>query len=268
MTQEEKEAGYRSTDQMVVSAARQIKDDDVIYVGVGLPILASLLAKNTHAPNCVIVIQTGIVRTSLFPLPMAADTLGSQSFADQLTSLAYVNYLGQAGHMTMGFIGAGQIDKYGNCNDTAIGDYYNPVHRWPGSGGGTDVMSFCHRTTIILRQSKKRFPPKVDFITCPGYLDGKPGQREEAGMPPNTGPATVITNLGIYTFENREMVLKSIHSGVGVTVDDIKAEVGWDIKISPDLEDTVPPTEEELRIFREQVDPGRTWVGGRRVFYL
>ena len=87
-------------------------------------------------------------------------------------------------------------------------------------------------------------------------------------MPPNTGPATVITNLGIYSFENREMVLKSVHSGVGITVDDIKAEVGWDIKISPDLEDTVPPTEEELRAFREKIDPRRTWVGGRRVFYL
>ncbi len=268
MTQEEmqKEKGYTDTDQMVVSAARQVQNTDVVYVGVGLPMLASLLAKHSHAPDCVIIIENGIVRSNLFPQPRATDTLGSQSFADQLTSLAYVNYLGQAGYITMGFLGAGQVDRYGNCNDTVIGDYHNPVHRWPGSGGGNDVMSFCGRTTVILRQSKQRFPEKVDFITCPGYLDGTPGQREALGIRGGTGPASIITNLGVYEFKNGEMVLTSVHSDAGVTVDQVKEAVGWDLKISPNLTDTKPPTKEEMRIFKEKVDPEGNWVGGRRAF--
>ncbi len=264
MTQDEKGAGYTAADQMVVSAARHIKDTDVLYVGTGLPMLATVLAKNTHAPNCTVVIQNGTVRKSLFALPRGTDTLGTQTMADQLCSLYYINYLGQAGYVNKGFLGAGQIDRYGNVNDTVVGDYYNPVHRWPGSGGANDVMSFCQNTIIILRQSKRRFPEKVDFVTCPGYLDGKPGRREELGLPPNTGPSAVITNLGIYVFEDREMVLKSIHRGVGVTLDQVKAEVGWDIKLASDFGDTQPPTEEELRVLREKVDPQGLWAGGRR----
>lgn len=264
MNRDEKAVGYSDTDQMVVSAARQIRDNDVVYVGVGLPMLAGLLAKYTQAPNCYVITQHGVVRSTLFPLPRATDTLGIQAMADQVAGLFYVSCLGQAGFISTGFLGAGQIDRYGNINDTVIGDYYKPVLRWQGSGGGNDVMSFCQRTIVIVRQSKRRFPEKVDFITCPGYLEGKPGQREEVGLPLNTGPATVITNLGIYVFEDREMVLKSIHSGVGVTLDQVRAEVGWDIKVSSDLAETEPPTEEELRILREKVDPEKIWVGGKR----
>ncbi|MFC1949870.1 CoA-transferase subunit beta [Chloroflexota bacterium] len=264
MVQNESVPRYIDTDQMVVSAARQIRDSDVVYTGVGLPMLAALQAKHTHAPNCTIVIQNGIIRASLFPHPGATDTLGSQALADQLDGLFYVNCLGQAGFISTGFLGAGQIDRYGNVNDTAAGDYRNPVHRWAGSGGGNDVMSFCDRTIIIVRQSRRRFLEKVDFITCPGYLDGRPGQREEIGLRPNTGPSVVITNLGIYTFEDQEMTLKSIHGDVGVTPEQVKAEVSWDLKVADQLEDTLPPTDEELRVFRETVSPGKVWVGGRR----
>ncbi len=255
---------YSATDQMVATAAHQIKNSDVVYVGVGLPFLAALLAKYTHAPNCTIIIENGIIRTTSFPLPAATDTLGSQTMSDQLTSLFYVSCLGQAGFISTGFIGAGQVDRYGNVNDTVVGDYLNPTHRWPGSGGANDVMSFCQRTIIMLRQSKRRFQEKVDFITCPGYLDGRPGQREETGLPPSTGPSVVITDLGCYVFEDGEMVLKSIHSGVGITLEQVKAEVGWDIKVSPDIEESIPPTEEEMRILREKVDPSQVWVGGKR----
>jgi len=257
---------YSDTDQMIVSAAHEIRDDDVVYVGVGLPMLASLLAKYTHAPNCKIILQNGIIRTSSFPLPMGTDSLGSQTLAEQLDGLFYVNCLGQAGFISAGFLGAGQVDRYGNVNDTAIGDYHNPVHRWSGSGGGNDVISFCGRTIIILRQTKQRFPEEVDFNTCPGYLDGKPGQREKAGMPPDTGPAVVITNLGIYGFKDREMTLRSVHAGVGVTPDQAKAEVGWDLRVSSGLTDTEPPTQEELSILHEKVDPAGMWAGGRAQF--
>ena len=104
----------------------------------------------------------------------------------------------------------------------------------------------------------------MDFITCPGYLDGKPGQREALGIPSGTGPVAVVTDLGVYEFVDREMVLTSVHSDAGVTVDQVKAEISWDLKVFPDLKDTIPPTDEELRIFREKVDPNHIWSGGKR----
>lgn len=246
-------AQYTAAEQMVVSGARQIRDGDVIYVGVGLPMQSALLAKHTHAPNCTIIIENGIVRSDLFPLPMATDTLGSQSFSDQLTGMFHVMCLGQAGHIGTGFLGGGQVDRFGNVNDTCVGDYRKPVHRWPGSGGGNDIMSFCGRTIVILEQSRRRFLERVDFNTCPGYFDGKPGRREEAGLRPNTGPSAVITDLAEYTFIDRELTLKSVHTGVGVTLEKVKAEVSWDIRVSPDLADTIPPSQEELGILRERI---------------
>lgn len=264
MTLEEKTAGYNATDQMIVSAARYVEDNDAVFAGTGLPIVASLLAKYMHAPNATVMTQNGIIRSTIFPLPQHTDSLRLQTMSDKLTGLFYVMCLGHSGFVAKGLLGAGQIDRYGNCNDTVVGDYRNPIHRWPGGGGANDVMSFCKKTIVILRQNKRRFLEKVDFITCPGYLDGSLGRREEIGLTPDTGPSAVITDLGIYTFEDREMVLQSIHSNVGVTLEQVKKEISWDIKVSPNLQETTPPTEEELRIFREKVDPERLFVDGRR----
>ena len=246
---------YDANDQMIVSAAHLIRDNEAAYVGVGLPMVAALLAKRTHAPNCTIVIENGIVRTEEFELPAGTDTLGSQFHADKLAGLNYISYLGQAGFINLGFIGAGQIDRYGNVNDTAIGDYRNPVHRFPGSGGANDVVSFCQRTCIMLNQSKRRFPERVDFNTCPGYFDGKPGQREALGIRPGTGPVAVVSDLGCYEFENGEMLLVSVHSGCGVTLEKVKAETGWNLKVSKRLKDTPPPTAEELHVLRATTAP-------------
>jgi acyl CoA:acetate/3-ketoacid CoA transferase beta subunit len=246
---------YDANDQMIVSAAHLIRDNEAAYVGVGLPMVAALLAKRTHAPNCTVVIENGIVRTELFELPAGTDTLGTQFHADKLAGLSYISWLGQAGFIALGFIGAGQIDRFGNVNDTVIGDYHNPVHRFPGSGGANDVVSFCKRSCIILNQSRRRFPERVDFNTCPGYFDGKPGQREALGIPAGTGPVAVVSDLGCYEFENGEMVLKTVHTGCGVTLEQVKAETGWDLKVAEDLKDTPPPTAEELRILRETTAP-------------
>ena len=260
MTQENSTGTYTAADQMVVSAAREIRDHDIVYVGVGLPMQAGLLAKHTHAPNCVIIIENGIVRSNLFPIPRATDTLGSQSFADQLSGLFYVMCLGQAGHINTGFLGAGQIDRYGNLNDTCVGDYRNPIHRWPGSGGGNDIMSSCGRTVVILEQDKRRFLEKVDFITCPGYLDGKTGTtgRNWACGPIPARPLSSPT-WGSTRFEDREMVLKSVHADIGVTLDKVKAETSWDLKVSPDLKATEPPGGEELTCL-----PGEDRMGQSR----
>lgn len=251
MTQYTSTPEFTANDQMIVAAARLIRDNEAAYVGVGLPMFAALLAIKTHAPNCTIVIENGIMRLEGFELPGGTDTLGTQYHADKLAGLSYISYLGQAGFINLGFIGAGQIDRYGNVNDTVIGDYFNPVHRFPGSGGANDVMSFCDRTCVMLNQSKRRFPEKVDFNTCPGYFDGKPGQREELGIRPGTGPVAVVSDLGCYGFENGEMVLTTIHTACGVTLEKVKAETGWELKVSQNLVDTTPPTAEELALLRE-----------------
>jgi glutaconate CoA-transferase, subunit B len=267
MSIEDRGAAYTAEEQMVVSASRQIRDGDVVYVGVGLPMRAGLLAKRLHAPNCTIIIENGIVRSDAFPLPNGTDTLGSQSFSDQLSGLFHVMCLGQAGHIDTGFLGGGQVDRYGNVNDTCAGDYRKPSHRWPGSGGGNDIMSFCTRTVVVLEQKKIRFPERVDFNTCPGYYDGKPNRREEAGLRPATGPSAVITDLAEYMFVDRELTVKSVHAGVGATLDKVRAEVGWDLKVSPEIISTVSPTPEELRIYREQVafvQPRATGSAGPR----
>jgi acyl CoA:acetate/3-ketoacid CoA transferase beta subunit len=258
--------GYTATGQMVVSAAREIKEGDIIYVGVGLPTLATWLAKFTHAPNCTVVHEVGIIRTTPSPLGQFQDALPVQTMSDSLAGLFYVNALAQRGFVNAGFIGAGQIDRYGNVNDTAAGNYLKPVHRWPGSGGANDVMSFCKRVSIIMKQNKRRFPEKVDFVTCPGYLDGDPEQRLEHGLLPNTGPSMVITDMGIYTFEEREMTLNAFHADLGITLQDVKAEIGWDIKISQDLRESEPPGREELSVLREKVDPGKIFVDGKFAF--
>lgn len=178
MAQKQYATDYDAVEQMVISASRQLSDSDVVYAGVGLPMDAAIVALNYSAPHCTVIIEQGIVRTGVFPLPRGTDTLGSQSCAVQLSGLFNVNSIGQGGYITAGFMGGGQIDRYGNVNDTAVGDYRHPIHRWPGSGGGNDVMSFCGRTIVILEQTKRRFLEKVDFNTCPGYFDGKLGARK------------------------------------------------------------------------------------------
>jgi glutaconate CoA-transferase subunit B len=263
MEKNENRRGYTATEQMVVSAAREIRDGDVIYVGVGLPTLATWLAKYTHAPHCTVVHEVGIIRSTPCPLGQFQDALSVQAMSDSLAGLFYVNALAQHGFVNVGFLGAGQIDRFGNVNDTVVGDYFKPVHRWNGSGGATDVMSFCQRVIIILKQSKRRFPEKVDFVTCPGYMDGEPGRREEYGLLPDTGPSIVITDMGSYRFEGREMTLSSVHSDIGVTLEDIKSEIGWDLRMASDLGETEPPTEEELSTLREKVDPNKMFVDGK-----
>jgi glutaconate CoA-transferase subunit B len=246
---------YDANDQMIISAARLIKNGEACYIGVGLPMAAALVAKRMHAPDSTIVIENGIVRTEEFELINGTDTLGSQFHADMLMGLSYISYLGQAGYINLGFLGAGQIDRYGNVNDTVIGDYFNPVHRFPGSGGGNDVMTFCQRTCVMLNQTKRRLPEHVDFITCPGYLDGKPGRREVLGFRAGTGPVSLVTDLGCYGFENGELVLETVHTGCGITLEKVKAETGWDLKISDHLTDTVPPSPDELRVLRATTAP-------------
>ena len=259
------EMNYTIKEQMIVSSAREIKDNDIIYAGVGLPNVAVLLAKFSHAPHATIFYETGIIRTEPCILGLGVDTLPTHYLSDMLTDVLYVNSFAQRGFFTIGFLGGGQIDRYGNINSTCTGEYSRPSLRFPGSGGGCDIASLCRNVIIVIEQKKYRFPERVDFITAPGYLDGTPGSRERAGLLPGTGATKVVTNLGIYSFHDGEMTLESIHSGAGVTLEEIRANTGWDIRVSDDLKETVPPTEEELLLLRERVDPEQKFIKGKLV---
>ena len=252
---------FMPVEQMVVCASRTIQDKDVVYFGTGIPVAASFLAKYLHAPNATIMFETGAIRTTLCALPFGVDTLETQARADYVADGFYVNSLAQRGRVDLGFMGAGQVDRFGNTNSTAVGSYEQPILRYPGGGGACEVASLCKRVVILLKQNKPRFPDRVDYITGPGYLDGKPGSRERAGLPPDTGPAYVITDMAKYRFEDRDMVVESIHKNS--SVDQINANVGWDIKLPKDVQPTVIPTSEELEVLRKVVDPEGALSGGR-----
>ena len=162
--------------------------------------------------------------------------------------------------MDYAFLGGAQIDKYGNINSTVIGDYYKPKVRFPGSGGANDFASFCWKTMIMTVHSKARFVEKVDFVTSPGYLTG-PGAREEAGLPPGSGPYKIITDLAVLGFhpESREMMVESIHPGAELKA--VIENTGFDLIVPDFVKKTPPPTEKELKVLRGEVDPLRYIIG-------
>jgi len=165
----------------------------------------------------------------------------------------------QSGYVDYGFLGAAQIDPYGNLNTTVIGDWSNPRVRLPGSGGANDVGSLCWRTIIVMRQDTRRFMSKLDFITTPGYLDG-PGARERAGLPAGSGPYRLITQLGVYGFDEQSRRMKLLATHPGVTVDEIQANSGFDLIIPDDVGTTRPPPSDARRIMRE-IDPTGMVIG-------
>jgi len=168
----------------------------------------------------------------------------------------------QLGYMDYGFLGAAQIDPYGNINTTVIGSHDGPKARLPGSGGANDVGSLCWRTIILMQQDTRRFVEKVDFITTPGYLTG-PGAREKAGLPANTGPYRVVTQLGIMGFDEKSKRMKLLSVHPSVTVEQVKANVGFDLIIRDKVTVTEPPTEKELKILRTEIDPAGMVIGKR-----
>jgi acyl CoA:acetate/3-ketoacid CoA transferase beta subunit len=165
----------------------------------------------------------------------------------------------QAGYVDYGFLGAAMIDRYGNVNTTVIGDWEHPSARLPGSGGANDVGSLCHRTIIIMRQDRRRFVERVNFVTTPGYLDG-PGARQRAGLPDSSGPYRVITQLGVYGFDEETKRLQLVAMHPGVTLGDICANSGFEILIPPMVDTTLPPAPDEQRLLRE-IDPAGIVVG-------
>lgn len=250
---------YTPTELMATVASQLLEDGKSAFVGTGLPIIASMLAQRTHAPNLLIIFEAGGVGPKVPILPISVGESRTFHQAVAATSMHDVMSWSQAGYVDYGFLGAAMIDMYGNINTTVIGEHAHPKVRLPGSGGANDVGSFSWRTIIIMRQEKRRFMKKVDFITTPGYLTG-PGAREKAGLPAGTGPYRVITQLGLYGFDESTKRLKLLAVHPGVAIEQIQENSEFEILIPESVETTQPPTEEQLRILRE-IDPMGIAIG-------
>ena len=241
---------------MVCQAARQLRDGEVVFVGIGLPNLACNLARRLHAPKVVLIYESGAVGADPQRLPISigdpslvTDSLGVFSMFD-----VFSFYL-QRGLIDVGFLQGVQIDRFGNLNTTVIGDYQHPQVRLPGSGGACEIAILAKRVFVIATQSKRAFPERVDFITSPGFVAGPEG-RGTLGLP-GAGPVMVITNLGCYGFVDGEMELTSLHPGC--TVEQVRENIGWDVRISSQLTTTKIPTDEELRVIRN-LDPAHLFI--------
>jgi glutaconate CoA-transferase, subunit B len=242
-----------SDETMIVAASRALRDDAVCFVGIGQPSTAANLARRTHAPNLVLIYESGTLGAKPDRLPLS---IGDGILADTADSVIGVpevfNYWLQAGRVDIGFLGGAQLDRYANINTTIIGgDYAHPSVRLPGAGGAPEIAASCREVVIVMRQSTRSFVERVDFVTSVGFGDG-PGSRERLGLR-GRGPVTVITDLGVLTPDPQtcELVLTATHPGVDVS--DVHAATGWDLRCAADVSTTEPPSPTELRVLRELV---------------
>ena len=252
---------YTLMELMICAAAHMLEDHKTALIGTGAPLAAAMLAQKTHAPNLVILFEAGGMAPILERLPISVGGSPTQTGAIMHSSMFDIMEMCQRGLVDYSFLGGAQIDMYGNLNSTIIGDdYASPKVRLPGSGGANDLASLCWQTVTIIPHEKRKFVPRVDFITTPGYLTG-PGAREAAGLPPGTGPYKAISTLAVMGFDEKTkcMRVESLHPGV--TREEVTAATGFDLPFADDLRVTAEPTNEELRILREQVDPQRRVIG-------
>ena len=246
----ESETGYSSDEMMIVCAARALTDDSRCFVGIGLPSTAANLARRLHAPGCVLVYESGCIGAKPRRLPLSIGDGELAETADAVVSVPEIfAYWLQAGRIDVGFLGAAQLDRFGNINSTVIGAYDSPRTRLPGAGGAPEIAASVGRVIVIVRQSSRTFVENCDFRTSVGFGDG-PGSREALGLR-GGGPDLVITDLGILRPDpdTCELVQSDLHPGV--TVDRARASTGWPLRVSPDLGVTAAPTSAELAALRE-----------------
>ncbi|MER7115628.1 CoA-transferase subunit beta [Saccharomonospora azurea] len=236
---------------MSIAAARALTGDRRCFVGIGLPSTAANVARRTHAPDLVLIYESGTLGSKPDRLPASIGDGILAETADAVISVPEVfNYWLQPGRIDVGFLGAAQLDRYGNINTTVIGDdYVNPKVRLPGAGGAPEIAGSCGEVFVVVRQSTRTFVEEVDFVTSVGHGRG-PGDREKLGLR-GAGPTLVITDLGVLRPdpETRELVLTQVHPGVDV--EQVREATGWDLRVSPELSTTQPPTERELTVLRE-----------------
>lgn len=253
------QTSYKPAELLVCTASRLMDDNTTAFIGTGIPMLAASLAQRMHAPNLVTVFEFGGTGAILEDLPLAVGGQSTFHRAIAAAGICDVMEAAQRGFIEYGFLGGAQIDPYGNLNSTVIGDFKRPKVRLPGSGGGNDVGSHCWQTIAIMRQDRRRFVERLDFLTTPGYLTG-PGAREAAGLPPGTGPYRVVTNLAIlgYHPDTKRMMLLATQPGISTA--QVVENTGFELVIPNQVDSNPPPTEDELHILRDEVDRDRLYI--------
>jgi len=250
---------FSSSEIMVTRAAKELKNREVIFVGIGLPNLACNLARKLQAPELTLIYESGAVGAvpTRLPISIGDPCLVTDSISVCSMVEVFYYYL-QGGLIDVGFLGGAQVDRFGNINSTVIGDYEHPKVRLPGSGGACDISIHAKKIILILKQNKKTFPENIDFITSPGFINSE-NPRKKYGIP-GYGPILVITDLGVYTFtkDTHEMILTEMHPGVSLEI--IRENLSWDINVSDSFKITDSPTESELKIIREDLDPDKIYL--------
>jgi glutaconate CoA-transferase subunit B len=241
---------YSADEMMTVAAARALHDATSCFVGIGLPSTAANLALRTAMPDLVLIYESGTIGTRPDHLPMSiGDGILAENADAVVTVPEIFNYWLQPGRIDVGFLGAAQIDRFGNINTTVIGDYNHPKVRLPGAGGAPEIAGACQRVIVVARHSHRTFVERVDFVTSVGFGSG-PGTRQRLGLP-GRGPVLVITDLGMLrpNPQSCELTLETVHPGVDVA--DVAKATGWPLQIAEDLQTSPPPTTEELTVLRD-----------------
>jgi glutaconate CoA-transferase subunit B len=254
-------ADYNVMEMMITVSARELEDGATVGVGTGAPCAAAMLAQKTASPNLVIMFEAGGISPQLPEMPISVGDSRTFYKAVMASGMCDIMETCCRGFVDYTFLGGAQIDMYGNLNTTRIGpDHQKPKVRFPGSGGANDFASFCWRMMVITPQDNRRFVEKVEFITTPGWLQGG-DSRAEAGLPPNAGPYKIITNMGVMDFEPESKRMRVSSINPGYSFKDIQDNCGFELLKVKDIEETRPPTDDELRILREEVDPYRYIIG-------
>jgi glutaconate CoA-transferase subunit B len=243
---------WTADEMMTVAAARMLRNGTVCFVGIGLPSTAANLARRLHAPDCVLVYESGCIGAKPTRLPLSIGDGELAETADAVVSVPEIfAYWLQGGRISVGFLGAAQIDRFGNINSTVVGSYGRPAVRLPGAGGAPEIAASAGEVIVIVRQTPRIFVPRCDFRTSVGFGDG-PGAREKLGLR-GAGPTVVITDLGVLRPEppTCELVLTELHPEV--TVDDARAATGWELRVADRVGTTAPPTDDELTALRALV---------------
>jgi len=252
---------YSPAELMAVVAARELRDGEVVFVGIGLPNLACNLARATHAPNLVLIYESGAVGAVPERLPVSIGDPSLVTGSLMVCGMADVfQSLLQNGRIEVGFLGGAQIDRFGNINTTVVGSYEHPEVRLPGSGGAAEIAIHARRTLVISRLNRRAFPEAVDFITSPGHRS-RGLTRRELGMP-GAGPVKVVTDKAVLEAEpeSGELVLAALYPGVDPA--DVRAGVGWTLRSRSTLQVVEPPTAHELSLLRNVLDPHRLYLKG------
>lgn len=258
---------FTDMEQIICTTARLMEEDKLYFVAIGgPPLLAVLLAKRTRAPEMAYVVEDGTIAPAV-PLPAPPFLIAASGSSYRAVAWADMNTVGfhaGLGYLDYGVLAAVQVDQYGNFNSTFVGPAYErPARRFGGPGGANEIASLCWRTILMTRQQGRKFVNKLDFMSSPGFLDGSPGARERAGLPPDTGPWRVVTEMAAFEFDEgtHRMRLRAI--APWITVDGVLAEMEFEPLIAPSLETIEVPSEEELAALRAEVDPTGRTISGR-----